>query len=48
MKVVLMINDERWSVVIGCAGAGKTSYAMGLLEQALRQGRKWQIGRAHV
>lgn len=40
-----MINDSRWSVVIGCAGAGKTSYAMGLLEQALRQGRKWhEIG----
>lgn len=40
-----MINDERWSVVIGCAGAGKTSYAMDLLEQALRNGLQWhQIG----
>lgn len=32
-------------VVVGCAGSGKTFYAMGLLEERLRNGLKWhQVG----
>lgn len=38
-------NDPRVKVVIGVAGAGKTSYAMGEIERLLREGYKWnQIG----
>ena len=34
-----------WNVVIGVAGAGKTSHAMSLLEQKLNEGLRWdQIG----
>lgn len=33
--------DERYRVVTGVAGAGKTSYAMDLLLQALRDGLDW-------
>lgn len=37
--------DERYRVVTGIAGAGKTSFAMDLLLQALRDGLDWsQVG----
>jgi len=36
---------NEWNVVIGVAGAGKTAHAMGLLEQKLHEGLRWdQIG----
>lgn len=39
------VNDPRLNVVVGVAGAGKTSLAMDLLEQHLRDGLAWhQIG----
>ena len=34
-------DDPRVKVVIGVAGAGKTSYAMGEIERLLREGYKW-------
>ena len=38
-------DDPRVKVVIGVAGAGKTSYAMGEIERLLHEGVKWnQIG----